>query len=96
MQTVFPLIFHFQVAPTPMKQTVNLLSLFGSKTSVMQKKFQKTGVSLRSCERYASSLRKNGKIPSIHRAGRPQKSSPEQCCQIGMIIKHDHFTTSND
>jgi hypothetical protein len=46
----------------------------------MQKKFQKNKKqnwgSLRSC-----------KIPNIHRAGRPQKLSPEQRRQIGMIIK---------
>ena len=74
-----------------------MLTLFGSKTSVIQKKFQKkTGIPLRSCERYVHFLRKNSKIPTIHRTGRPKKISPEQRRQIGMIIKHNHFTTSEE
>ena len=52
-----------------------------------------TGVPLRSCERYVAILRKNGNIPEIHRSGRPRKLTPVKRQHIGMIIKHDHFTT---
>ena len=51
---------------------------------------------MRSCERYVHFLRKNGKIPTIHRTGRSQKISPKQRRQIGMIIKHNYFTTSKE
>ena len=48
---------------------------------------------MHSCERYIAILRKNGKIPDIHRSGRPRKLTPENRRQVRMIIKHDHFTT---
>ena len=57
---------------------------------------KKAGIPLRSCERYVFILRKNGQLPKIHRSGRPRKLSPEQRRQIKMIIKHNHFTTSNE
>jgi transposase len=53
----------------------------------------RTGVPLRSCERYVAILRKNGNIPEIHRSGRPRKLTPAKRRHVGMIIKHDHFTT---
>lgn len=56
----------------------------------------RTGVPLRSCERYVAALRKSGKIPDIHRSGRPRKLTPEKRRQVGMIIKHDHFTTTGE
>jgi transposase len=56
----------------------------------------RTGVPLRSCERYVATLQKNGKIPDIHRSGRPRKLTPEKRRQVGMIIKSDHFTTAGE
>ena len=56
----------------------------------------RTGIPLRSCERYVATLKKNGKIPDIHRPGRPRKLTPEKRRQVGMIIKHDHFTTAEE
>ena len=55
---------------------------------------KKTGVPLRSCERYVSLLRKNGQLPVIHRPGRPRKASPKKRRQIGKIIKSNHFVTA--
>ena len=57
---------------------------------------RKTGIPLRSCERYVALLKKRGKIPAIHRSGRPRKLSPEKRRQVGKIIKHDHFTTAGE
>jgi transposase len=57
---------------------------------------QRTGVPLRSCERYISSLKKNGKITIGHRSGRPRKLTPKKRRQIGMIVKHNHFTTAGE
>jgi transposase len=57
---------------------------------------QRTGVPLRSCERYVSLLKKTGKITIGHRSGRPQKLTPKKRRQIGMIVKHNHFTTASE
>ena len=54
----------------------------------------KSGVPLRSVERYVSSLRKNGNIPAIHRPGRPRKTTPKKRRQIGKILESNRFTTS--
>lgn len=56
----------------------------------------RTGIPLRSCERYVAALRKNGKIPDIHRSGRPRKLTPEKRRQVGMIVKRDHFITAGE
>src|SRR6185369_4500339 len=55
---------------------------------------QKTSVPLRSCERYVAHLRKNGKIPEIHRSGRPREVSPKMRRQIGKIVNSNHFVTT--
>jgi transposase len=55
---------------------------------------RKTHVPLRSCERYVSQLRKNGKISDIHRSGRPRKISPQMRRQIGRIVNSNHFVTA--
>jgi transposase len=57
---------------------------------------QKTSVPLRSCERYVAHLRKNGKIPKIHRSGRPRKVSPKMRRQIGKIVNSNHFVTAGE
>ncbi len=56
----------------------------------------RTGVPLRSCERYVAILRKTDNIPEIHRSGRPRKLTPAKRRQVGMIIKRDHFTTAGE
>jgi transposase len=56
----------------------------------------RTGVPLRSCERYISSLRKTGKIAVKRRSGRPRVLTPKKRRQIGMIVKHNHFTTASE
>jgi len=55
---------------------------------------QKTGIPLRSCERYVASLRKNGQIPDIRRPGRPHKISPTMRRHIGQIVNSNHFLTA--
>ncbi|GET03812.1 hypothetical protein GLOIN_2v1482460 [Rhizophagus clarus] len=79
-----------------------LLSLQSS-AKVMVKKIRnareispKTGVPLRSCERYVELLEKTGKITIGHQSGRPRKLTPKKCRQIGMIVKHNHFTTASE
>jgi transposase len=57
---------------------------------------KKTGVPLRSCQRYVAQLKKTGRIPEIHRAGRPRKVSPEMRRQVGRIINGNHFTTAGE
>src|SRR6185369_15162393 len=57
---------------------------------------QKTSVPLRSCERYVAHLRKNGKIPEIHRSGRPREVSPKMRRQIGKIVNSNHFVTAGE
>jgi len=85
------------MTPTPIKTNRELVnSLWKQNIRNAKEISKKTGIPLRSCERYVHFLRKNGKIPTIHRTGRPQKISPEQRRQIGMIIKHNHFTTSEE
>ena len=42
----------------------------------------RTGIPLRTCQRYVTILKKNGKIPEIHRSGRPRKLSPEKRRQL--------------
>jgi transposase len=53
-------------------------------------------VPLCSCKRYVSSLQKTGKITIGYRSGRPRKLTPKKRCQIGMIVKHNHFTTAGE
>ena len=85
------------MTPTPIKTNCELVnSLWKQNIRNAKEISKKTGIPLRSCERYVHFLRKNGKIPTIHRTGRPKKISPEQRRQIGMIIKHNHFTTSEE
>ncbi|GBC08467.1 hypothetical protein RclHR1_08130010 [Rhizophagus clarus] len=57
---------------------------------------QRTGVPLRFCERYVELLKKTGKITIGHRSGHPRKLTPKKCRQIGMIVKHNHFTTASE
>ena len=85
------------MTPTPIKTNRELVnSLWKQNIRNAKEISKKTGIPLRSCERYVHFFRKNGKIPTIHRTGHPQKLSPKQRCQIGMIIKHNHFTTSEE
>lgn len=85
------------MAPTSIKTNREIVkSLWKQNVRNAKEISSKTGIPLRSCERYISFLRKNGRIPDIHRSGRPQKLSSEKRRQIGMIIKHDHFTTSKE
>jgi len=85
------------MTPTPIKTNRELVnSLWKQNIRNAKEISKKTGIPLRSCERYVHFLRKNGKIPTIHRTSRPKKISPEQRRQIGMIIKHNHFTTSEE
>ena len=49
---------------------------------------------MHSCERYVSLLQKTGKITIGHCSGRPRKLIPKKRHQIGMIVKHNHFTTA--
>lgn len=56
----------------------------------------KTGVPLRTCQRYVALLKKNKKIPEIRRSGRPRKLSPEKRRQLGMIVKSNHYTTTTE
>ena len=51
----------------------------------------RTRIPLRICQRYVALLRKNGKIPEIHRSGRPRKLSSEKRRQLGMIVKSNHY-----
>jgi transposase len=57
---------------------------------------QRTGVPLRSCERYVASLKKIGEIPPVGDVGRPKKLTPKKRRHIGKILKHDHFTTATE
>ena len=43
---------------------------------------QRTGVPLRSCERYVSLLKKTGKINIGHRSGRPRKLTPKNAAKL--------------
>ena len=56
----------------------------------------KTGVPLRTCQRYVALLKKNKKIPEIRRSGRPRKLSSEKRRQLGMIVKSNHYTTTTE
>ncbi|CAH1758239.1 6836_t:CDS:1, partial [Entrophospora sp. SA101] len=56
----------------------------------------KTGIPLRTCQRYVTILKKNGKIPEIHRSGRPRKLSSEKRRQLGMIVKSNHYRTATE
>src|SRR5437016_2199333 len=76
------------------RNAVNLL--WQQKIRNAREILQRTGVSLRSCERYVSSLKKTGKIITGYRSGRPRKLIPKKCRQIGMIVKHNHFTTASE
>jgi transposase len=85
------------MAPTSIKTNREIVkSLWKQNVRNAKEISRKTGIPLRTCERYVSSLRKNGKIPDIHRSGRPRKLSSEKRRQIGMVIKHDHFTTAKE
>jgi hypothetical protein len=90
------------MAPTPVKTNRKRVKSLWKQNVRNAKKFSKTnkpGFLCGFCERYVSSLRKNGKISMFLHfekmaksltfidAGRPQKLSPEQRRQIGMIIK---------
>jgi len=68
-------------------------SLFDQNITNAAKISRLSGVPLRSCERYVALLKKTGKIPPIHRPGRPRKLSPKMRRHAGKILKNDHFTT---
>ena len=57
---------------------------------------QRLGISLHSCERYVSLLRKTGKLSINYSSGRPRKLTPKKCCHIGKILKHNYFTTASE
>ena len=57
---------------------------------------QKTGVPLRSCERYVAQLRKNGQILETHRSGRPRKIPLSQRRQIDKMVNRNHFVTASE
>src|SRR5262245_54269061 len=57
---------------------------------------KKSGVALRSCERYVAQLKKNGQIPKIRRPGRPRKISPDMRRQLGRLVNANHFTTAGE
>jgi len=85
------------MAPTSIKTNREIVKSFWQMNVRNAKEIsRKTGIPLRSCERYVAFLRKNGKISDIHRPGRPRKLSSKTRRQIGMIVKHDHFTTAKE
>jgi transposase len=85
------------MSPTTLEENrsaVNLL--WRQKVRNAREISKRTGVPLRSCERYVSSLKKTGKIIIGKRPGRPRKLTPKKRRQIGMIVKHNHFTTAGE
>ena len=81
---------YFKMAPTSIKTNREVVkSLWKQNVRNAKEISRKTGIPLRFCERYVSFLRKNGKIPNIHRSGRLRKLSSEKRRQVGMIIKHN-------
>ena len=69
-------------------------SLWRQKVRNAKEISQRLGIPLRSCERYVSLLKKNGKIPMNYSSGRPRKLTPQKRRYIGTIIKHNQFTTA--
>ena len=65
------------MAPTPIKTNRELVKFFWKQNVRNAKEIskKKTGIPLRSCERYVSILRKNGQLPKIHRSGRTTSPS---------------------
>ncbi|CAB4492109.1 unnamed protein product [Rhizophagus irregularis] len=76
------------------RNAVNLL--WGQNIRNAREISQITGVPLRSCERYVSSLKKNGKIIVHQSSGRPRKLTPRKRRHIGKIVKRNHFTTAGE
>ncbi|RGB33879.1 hypothetical protein C1646_668989 [Rhizophagus diaphanus] len=82
---------------TTLEKNRNAVNLLWQKKIINAREIsQRTGVPLRSCERYISLLKKTGKIAIGHRSGRPRKLTPKKRRQIGMIVKHNHFTTASE
>ena len=92
---VYTLFLHLKMTSTPLETQRNAVkSLWRQKVRNAKEISQRLGISLRSCERYVSLLKKNGKIPMNYSSGRPRKLTPQKRHYIGTIIKHNQFTTT--
>src|SRR5271154_2283703 len=85
----------FQMAQTSKKDNRNTVkTLWRQGWRSATKISRETGISLHSCKRYVTLLRKNGNIPENSHVGKPRKISPKMCRQIGRIINLNHFVTA--
>ena len=81
-------ILLLEMSSNPIKANLSAVNfLWKQNIRTLKKISSKTGVPLRTCQRYVALLKKNKKIPEIRRSGRPRKLSSEKRRQLGMIVK---------
>src|SRR6185437_2186035 len=84
-----------KMSPNPVKTNRSIVNLLWQQNIRTPKEISsKTGIPLRTCQRYVSLLKKSGKLCKIHKSGRPRKLTSEKRRQLGMIIKSNHYTTT--
>lgn len=85
------------MAPTPVKSNRDVVKHLWSQGHTSAREISgRSGVPLRSCERYVSQLRKTGEIPEIRRSGRPRKVSPVMRRHLGRLVTENHFITASE
>ena len=83
------------MSPNPVKTNRSIVNLLWQQNIRTPKEISsKTGIPLRTCQRYVSLLKKSGKLHEIHKSGSPRNLTSEKRRQLGMIIKSNYYTTT--